>query len=234
MKNVLIVEDNLTMLRGLKDNFELKGYQVKTATDGELGLKAAITGKPDLIILDIMLPKINGYEVCSHIRKKNLDIPIIMLTAKDQEKDIVLGLNLGADDYVTKPFSIKVLLARVEALRRRQKDKEPSVYKFGNCVLDVVNGTFTRDDKKVALTPEEFKLLHLFLRRSGDTLTRGEILSAVWGHSHFITVRDVDNLVNALRNKIEPDPNAPTYIHTEEVVGYRFERPETDGNNTDS
>jgi DNA-binding response OmpR family regulator len=234
MKNVLIVEDNLTMLRGLKDNFESKGYQVKTATDGELGLKAAITGKPDLIILDIMLPKINGYEVCSLIRKKNLDMPIIMLTAKDQEKDIVLGLNLGADDYVTKPFSIKVLLARAEALRRRRRDEEPPVYEFGNCTLDIVNNTFIRDGRDVTLTPEEFKLLHLFLRRSGDTLTRGEILSAVWGHSHFITVRDVDNLVNALRSKIEPDPNAPTYIHTEEVVGYRFERPETNGNNTGS
>jgi two-component system alkaline phosphatase synthesis response regulator PhoP len=233
MKDVLIVEDNLTMLRGLKDNFESKGYQVKTATDGESGLKAALTGKPDLIILDIMLPKMNGYEVCSHIRKQNLDIPIIMLTAKDQEKDVVLGLNLGADDYVTKPFSIKVLLARAEALRRR-KDKEPPVYKFGNCALDVVDGIFTRDDKKVTLTPEEFKLLHLFLRRSGDTLTRGEILSAVWGQSHFINVRDVDNLVNALRSKIEPDPNAPTYIHTEEVVGYRFELPETNGNDIDN
>lgn len=233
MKDVLIIEDNLTMLRGLKDNFQSKGYQVKTATDGELGLKAAITEKPDLIILDIMLPKMNGYEVCSQIRKQNLDTPIIMLTAKDQEKDVVLGLNLGADDYVTKPFSIKVLLARAEALRRR-KDKEPAVYKFGNCALDVAGGVFTRDGKKVMLTPEEFKLLHLFLRRSGETLTRGEILGAVWGHSHFITVRDVDNLVNNLRNKIELDPNDPIYIHTEEVVGYRFERPQTDGNDSDS
>ncbi len=233
MKNVLIVEDNLTMLRGLKDNFESKGYNVKTATDGELGLKAAITEKPDLIILDVMLPKVNGYEVCSLIRKKNLDMPIIMLTAKDQEKDIVLGLNLGADDYVTKPFSIQVLMARAEALRRR-KDKEPPVYKFGDCLLNIVDCTFLRDGKEVALTPEEFKLLHLFLRRPGDTLARGEILSNVWGHSHFITVRDVDNLINVLRNKIEPDPNAPIYIHTEDVVGYRFERPQTNGNNTDS
>jgi DNA-binding response OmpR family regulator len=234
MKNVLIVEDNLTMLRGLKDNFESKGYQVKTATDGELGLKAAITEKPDLIILDIMLPKLNGYEVCSQLRKKNLDIPIIMLTAKDQEKDVVLGLNLGADDYVTKPFSIQVLMARAEALRRRRKNEEPPVYEFGNCRLDIINCTFVRDGREVTLAPEEFKLLHLFLRRSGDTLTRGEILSTVWGHSHFITVRDVDDLVNALRGKIEPDPTAPTYIHTEEIVGYRFERPQTNGNNTDS
>jgi two-component system alkaline phosphatase synthesis response regulator PhoP len=233
MKNVLIVEDNLTMLRGLKDNFESRGYHVKTATDGEQGLKSAIAEKPDLMILDIMLPKMNGYEVCSHIRKQNLDIPIIMLTAKDQEKDVVLGLNLGADDYVTKPFSIKVLLARVEALRRR-KEKEPQVYEFGDCILNIADDNFIRDGKEVPLTPEEFKMLHLFLRRPGDTLTRGEILNAVWGHSHFITVRDVDNLVNNLRTKIEPDPNSPIYIHTEEVIGYRFEMPEKNGNNTDS
>ena len=233
MKNVLIVEDNLTMLRGLKDNFESKGYHVKTATDGEIGLKTAMTEKPDFMILDIMLPKMDGFKVCSHIRKQNLDIPIIMLTAKDQEKDVVLGLNLGADDYVTKPFSIKVLLARAEALRRR-KDKEPQVYKFGNCVLNVVNGIFTRDDKKVTLTTEEFKLLHLFLRRHGDTIAKEDILSAVWGYCHFITIRDVDNLVSSLRSKVEPDPNAPIYIHTSELKGYRFERPENDGNSADN
>lgn len=233
MKNVLIVEDNLAMLRGLKDNFESKGYHVKTATDGEMGLKTAMTEKPDFMILDIMLPKMSGFGVCSHIRKQNLDIPIIMLTAKDQEKDVVLGLNLGADDYVTKPFSIKVLMARAEALRRR-KDKEPPVYKFGNCVLNVVNDIFTRDDKKVTLATEEFKLLHLFLRRHGETIAKEDILSAVWGHSHFITIRDVDNLVSSLRSKVEPDPNAPIYIHTSELKGYRFERPETDGNSADN
>ena len=234
MKNVLIVEDNLPMLRGLKDNFESKGYHVKTAIDGEQGLKAAMSEKPDLIILDIMLPKLNGYEVCSLLRKKDLDIPIIMLTAKDQEKDIVLGLNLGADDYVTKPFSIKVLMARAEALRRRRKDEEPSVYEFGNCTLDIVNDTFIRDGKEVKLTPEEFKLLHLFLRRHGDTLAKEEILGAVWGLSYFITVRDVDDLVSSLRSKVEPDPHAPIYIHTSELKGYRFERPQTNGNSADN
>lgn len=233
MKSVLIIEDNPVMLRGLEDNFKSKGYRVKTATDGELGLKAAMTEKPDLIILDIMLPKINGYEVCSLIRKKNLNIPIIMLTAKDQEKDIVLGLNLGADDYVTKPFSIKILMARAEALRRRRVDGEPMVYEFGNCQLDIIDCTLVRNGSEVTLTSEEFKLLHLFLRRSGDALTRDEILNTVWGYSHFINLRDVDHLVNILRSKIETDPNAPTYIHTERA-GYRFERPEPDGNNTDN
>jgi len=149
MKTVLIVEDNPTMLRGLEDNFEIKGYQVKTARDGEQGLKAALNENPDLIILDIMLPKINGYEICDQVRKKNLDMPIIMLTAKGQESDIVLGLNLGADDYVTKPFSIKELLARVEAFMRRRGEEEPEIYEFGNCQLDTVARTLTRDSKEV-------------------------------------------------------------------------------------
>jgi DNA-binding response OmpR family regulator len=233
MKNVLIIEDNPAMLRGLKDNFEIKGYQVKTAMDGEQGLKAAIYEKPDLIILDVILPKINGYEVCSLLRKKNPDMPIIIVTAKDEEKDIIFGLNLGADDYVTKPFSIKVLLARAEALRRRRRVGEPAVYEFGDCQLDIISYTFMRNGKEVALTPKEFKTLHLFLRRPGDTLTREEILNTVWGYSHFITLRDVDRLVNSLRSKVESDPDTPTYIHTK-GVGYIFNQPEPNGNNTDN
>jgi DNA-binding response OmpR family regulator len=229
MKNVLIIEDNPAMLRGLKDNFETRGYQVHTAMDGEQGLKAAISERPDLVILDVVLPKINGYEVCSLLREKNPDTPIIIVTAKDEEKDIIFGLNLGADDYVTKPFSIKVLLARAEALRRRRRTGEPAVYEFGNCQLDTTSYTFMRNGREVTLTPREFKALHLFLRRNGDTITREEILNTVWGYSHFITLRDVDRLVNALRGKIESDPNTPTYIHTR-GVGYSFSWPETNGN----
>jgi len=234
MKNVLIIEDNSTMLRGLKDNFELKGYRVNTAQDGEQGLDAALAEDPDLIILDIILPKINGYEVCSQIRKKNLDMPIIMITAKDQESDVIFGLNLGADDYVTKPFSIKELLARAEAFMRRRTTKEPAVYEFGSCQLDIVAGTLTRDGREVKLTPGEFKMLHLFLRRAGCTLTCDEIRNTVWGYSHFITLHDIKNTVTTLRNKVEPDPNNPTFIHTVEVIGYKFELPEPDGNHTDS
>ena len=133
METVLIIEDDPTMLRGLEDNFNLKGYRVKTARDGEQGLNAALDVKPDLIILDIMLPKINGYEICRLVRKEKLDMPIIMLTAKGEESDIVLGLNLGADDYVTKPFSIRELLSRVEAFLRRRRKAEPAIHKFGNC-----------------------------------------------------------------------------------------------------
>ena len=234
MRKVLIIEDNSAMLRGLKDNFELKGYGVKTAQDGEQGLNTALTEEPDLIILDIMLPKINGYEICSEVRKKNLDMPIIMLTAKDQESDIILGLNLGADDYMTKPFSIKELLARSEAFMRRRGEEEPEVYEFDNYRLDTIAGTLIRDGKEVELTPGEFKMLHLFLRRAGCTLTSDEVRNAVWGYSRFITLQDIDQAVIALRNKIEPDPNNPTFIHTVEVIGYKFKLPVPNGNDSDN
>ena len=234
MKTVLIIEDNPAMLRGLEDNFDLKGYRVKTARDGEKGLESALTGKPDLIILDIMLPKINGYEICSQIRKKNLDMPIIMLTAKDQESDIVMGLNLGADDYVTKPFSIKELLARAEAFMRRRGGAEPDVYEFGDCRLDIVNEIFTRKGKPVKLSPGQFKMLRLFLKRADCTLTCDEIRGAVWGHSHFVTLRDIDETVSTLQEQIEPDPGNPKFIHRIIDIGYKFKQPEPDGNNPDS
>ncbi len=226
METVLIIEDDSTMLRGLKDNFELKGYRVKTARDGEMGLKAALAEPADLIILDIMLPKINGYEICDEIRKKNLDMPIIMLTAKGEESDIILGLNLGADDYVTKPFSIKELLARSEAFMRRRTKKERDVYEFGDCRLDSVRGVLTRNGKEVKLTPGEFKMMHLFLKRTGCSLTCDEIRNTVWGYSSFITLRDIDHTVAVLRNKIEADPDNPTFIRTIGGIGYKFEPPE--------
>jgi len=226
MKSVLIIEDNPAMLRGLQDNFDLKGYRVKTARDGEQGLKAALTGQHDLIILDIMLPKINGFEICSQIRKNNLDMPIIMLTAKDQESDVVMGLNLGADDYVTKPFSIKELLARAEAFMRRRGGGEPDVYEFGDCRLDIINETFTRNEKPVKLSPGQFKMLRLFLKRADCTLTCDEIRSAVWGHSHFVTLRDIDQAVSTLQQIIEPEPGDPKFIHRIIDIGYKFKHPQ--------
>ncbi|MBN1764913.1 MAG: response regulator transcription factor [Sedimentisphaerales bacterium] len=225
METILIVEDDAAMLRGLKDNFEYEGYTVITAEEGEEGLNAALDGHPDLILLDIMLPKINGYEICRLIRKEKLDMPIIMLTAKGQESDIVLGLNLGADDYVTKPFSIKELLARVEAFLRRRRQAEPDVFEFGNARLDISARTFTRKGKELKLSPKEFKLLHLFLKRPGRALTRDEILNKVWGYDCLVTPRTIDRFVNTLRNKIEPDPHHPTYIHTIREIGYKFTLP---------
>jgi DNA-binding response OmpR family regulator len=223
MKNALIIEDNSAMLRGLKDNFESKGYRVSTARDGEQGLAAALTECPDLVILDVMLPKVNGYEICSQVRSKKLDMPVIMLSARDAESDVVRGLNLGADDYVTKPFSIKELLARAQALMRRRGEDGPAVYEFGDFRLDTATETLTRDGMKIELSPGQFKMFKLFLRRAGCTLTRDELRDAVWGYSHFITQGDVDRTVTALRNKIEPDPENPEFIHTVEVTGYKFE-----------
>lgn len=235
MKSVLIIEDDPTMLRGLEDNFQLKGYHVRTAWDGEQGLNTALTEKPDIIILDIMLPKIDGYDVCAFIRKRNLDMPIIMLTAKNRELDIVRGLNLGVDDYLTKPFSIKELLARAEAfIRRRRCQNEPTVYRFGSCELDTERCTLTRDAKEISLTPGEFDMLRLFVSRAGCALTNDEILNAVWGYSRFISSRDVDRFVASLRNKIEPDALNPSFIHSIADIGYRFDLPQTDGNSANN
>ena len=226
METVLIIEDDPTMLIGLKDNFEFKGYKVLTAADGEKGLKAALNSKPDLILLDIMLPKINGYEICRLIREEKLATPIIMLTAKGEESDIVLGLNLGADDYVTKPFSIKELLARAAAFLRRAKKEVQDAYEFGDFRLDLSARRLTRKGREIELSPKEFNLLEYFVKKSGRALTRDEILNAVWGYDCVVTSRSIDRFVTTLRNKIEPDPARPIFIHTIRQIGYRFEPPE--------
>jgi DNA-binding response OmpR family regulator len=220
---ILIVEDDPTMLRGLKDNFTFKGYSVRTAKDGESGLNEAINSKPDLILLDIMLPKINGYEICRLVRAEGLDMPIIMLTAKGQESDIILGLNLGADDYVTKPFNIQELLARVNAFLRRRRKKEIREFKFGDFTLNMESRRLLRRGKEIELTPKEFGLLALFAKRIGCALTRDEILKHVWGYDILVTARSVDRCINTLRTKIERNPEAPVFIKTIRDVGYRFE-----------
>jgi len=226
METILIVEDDPAMLRGLKDNFEFKGYHVLTAADGEEGLNTALNKKPDLIILDIMLPKINGYEICRLIRKENLDMPIIMLTAKGEESDIILGLNLGADDYVTKPFSVKELLARVAAFLRRRKQAKQDVYEFADFKLDIPARKLMRKGKEIKLSPKEFSLLELFVRMPGRALTRDEILNKVWGYDSFTGQRGIDRFVTTLRDKIEANPHSPAFIHTIREIGYKFEPPE--------
>ena len=226
METVLIIEDDPTMIIGLKDNFEFKGYKVLTAADGEKGLKAALNSRPDLIILDIMLPKINGYEICRLIREEKLAVPIIMLTAKGEESDIVLGLNLGADDYVTKPFSIKELLARAAAFLRRAKKEVQDAYEFSGLRLDISARRLTRKNKEIELSPKEFNMLEYFVKKPGRALTRDEILNAVWGYDCVVTSRSIDRFVTTLRNKIEPDPARPIFIHTLRQIGYRFEPPE--------
>ena len=221
---VLIIEDDPSMLRGLKDNFEFDGYKVLTATDGDAGVKAALGAKPDLVILDVMLPKVNGYEVCRFIREEKLAMPVLMLTAKSQESDIILGLKLGADDYVTKPFSIKEVLARAEVLLRRQRREPAEVYTFGDCRLDCDARTFHRAGKEEPLSPKEFELLRFFASRPGQALSRDLIMNSVWGYDAAVTPRSIDRFVNALRNKIEDDPAAPRHIRTVREFGYKFEK----------
>src|SRR5436190_21161775 len=179
---ILIIEDDPALLRGLKDNFEAQNYVVTPARDGEAGLTSALADPPDLVILDIMLPKMNGFEICRAIRARRLEMPIIMLTAKGQEQDIIRGLELGADDYVTKPFSIRELLARAKAFLRRRQAASSTVFQFGDCQLDLTAHKLFRNGSEIALTAKEFRLLEFFLQRPGRALTRDQALDAVWGH----------------------------------------------------
>ena len=221
--SILIVEDDDALLRGLSDNFRAHGYRVRVAQDGREGLEAAIGEPSDLILLDIMLPQMNGYEICREVRRRGLDSTIIMLTAKGQEDDIVRGLELGADDYVTKPFGIRELLARAKALLRRNSREAAEAIAFGDCTLDLVAHKLHRGGKEIELTTKEFRLLEFLVKRSGQALTRNAILDAVWGSSVIVTARSVDRCVTTLRGKIEPDPRRPRWIHTIRDVGYRFE-----------
>jgi DNA-binding response OmpR family regulator len=221
--HVLIIEDDPTLLRGLKDNFEFEGCRVQTASDGDAGLKQAMALRPDLIVLDLMLPKINGYEICRFLREEKMDTPILMLTAKGQESDIVLGLKLGADDYVTKPFSIKELLARAEALVRRTRRRDETMHEFGDCRLDTKARTLTRAGKEVALSPKEFELLAYFVSNAGRALNRDTIMARVWGYDAMVTPRSIDRFVTVLRQKIEPEPGEPRFIKTVREFGYKFD-----------
>jgi len=221
-RTILIIEDDPALLRGLKDNFEAQGYLVRAARDGQKGLEALLTAPPDLLLLDLMLPKVNGYEICQTARARQLDMPIIMLTAKGQEDDIVRGLELGADDYVTKPFSIRELIARVKAFLRRQ-GPDSAGYEFGDCRLDLTAHKLFRKGKEVELTAKEFRLLEFFVKRAGRALTRDSILEAVWGDEVIVTDRSVDRCVTTLRSKLEPDSRNPRFIHTIRDIGYRFE-----------
>jgi DNA-binding response OmpR family regulator len=221
-ERILIIEDEPALLRGLKDNFLSLGYEVFTANDGEKGLQAVLNYEPDLVLLDLMLPKVSGYEICRRARAQQLDMPIIMLTARGQEEDIVRGLDCGADDYVTKPFSIRELIARVKAFLRRRKVTN-SVYKFGDYHLDLSAYKLFGPAGEVILTAKEFRLLEFFLRSAGRALTRDRILDAVWGEEIVVTDRSVDRCVTTLRSKIESDPKNPEFIKTIRDIGYRFE-----------
>ncbi|MEM7231145.1 MAG: response regulator transcription factor [Planctomycetota bacterium] len=223
MSFVLIVEDDPTLRRVLRDNFEQSGYQVEVAADGAAGLEIALNERPALIVLDLMLPEINGYEVCRRLRENGVEIPIIMLTAKSEEADLILGLEIGADDYVTKPFSIKELIARAKAFLRRQQKSSPKTWRFGKFELSVESRTLERNGDRLELTPREFDLLSTLVSQAGKALTRDEILNAAWGYDAYVTPRSVDRCVKTLRAKIEDDTRRPRFIQTVREVGYRFE-----------
>jgi DNA-binding response OmpR family regulator len=222
-RRILIVEDEPALLRGLKDTFASKGCDVLSAQDGETGLDLALSKNPDLILLDIMLPRVNGYEICRAVREHGLEMPILMLTAKGQEEDIILGLNLGADDYITKPFRIRELVARANAFLRRSGSKQASSCKFGDFELNLAAHKLFHNGGEVAMTAKEFRLLAYFASRRGCALTRDDILNSVWGNSVMVTPRSIDRFVATLRAKIEPDPHNPTYLQTIRDIGYRFE-----------
>ena len=224
MPIILIVEDEYSMRVGLEDAFKHAGYDVVSAADGETGLQLVEQRKPDLIILDVMLPGIDGLEVCKHLRSKGFLKPILMLTARSQDIDKVIGLELGADDYVTKPFNDRELFSRVKALLRRGS-KSPSaeeVHRFGSAVLDFAHFTAHKDGKPLQLTSTEFSLLQYLISQTGNIVTREDLLNKVWGYEFYPQSRTVDNHILRLRQKLEDDPNQPRHILTIRGRGYRF------------
>jgi two-component system alkaline phosphatase synthesis response regulator PhoP len=224
LSKVLIVEDEPDMVLGLKDNFEFEGYEVVTASDGAAGLERARDQKPDLVILDIMLPKLSGLEVCKTLRGEGFEAPIIMLTARGQEIDKVVGLELGADDYVTKPFSIRELLARVRAILRRTegRKKRLSRYRFADVELDFETYRGKKAGEPLDMSPREFELLRYLIERKGETVSRDRLLEDVWGYESYPSTRTVDTHIAKLRAKIGDSGSEPRHILTIHGVGYKF------------
>jgi DNA-binding response OmpR family regulator len=224
MAKILIVEDEPGMVAGLRDNFEFEGYEVLTARDGVAGLERALRESPDLVLLDVMMPRMSGLDVCKQLKAKRPMLPVIMLTARGQEVDKVVGLELGADDYVTKPFSIRELLARVKAVLRRAQvaPKSQDRYSFGEVEVDVRSCQVSRHGKTLEFSSKEFDLLRYFLSHPGETLSRDRLLEDVWGYDHFPTTRTVDAHIVRLRHKIEPKPEEPRFILTVHGTGYKF------------
>lgn len=227
---VLVVEDDATLRLGLVKTLRSAGFRVVTAATGLEGFDAATAERPDLVLLDVMLPGMNGFEVCEELRRIDPDLPIIMLTAKGEEQDKVRGLKLGADDYVVKPFGVEELLARVAAALRRKRMAETTTQRIeiGVVSIDFAAHRVLRDGEPVELTALEMSLLRYFVKNEGVLLPRQRILDAVWGSDYFGTDRTVDNFINRLRTKLEVDPKEPRYIVTVRGAGYRFSRSETE------
>jgi len=225
MKKILIIEDEQDLIKGLKLNLSDEGFDVDWAVNGVEGLRKAVEEAPDLIILDIMLPELNGLEVCRKLRQKNINIPVIMLTAKGEEIDKVVGLELGADDYITKPFSIRELLARIKA-RLRNAEREvkpvPELYSFGDIEIDFARFKIRRNGKELDLTSLEMDILRYFIIHRGEVVSRNDLLDKIWGYESYPTTRTIDNHILKLRKKIEEDPSHPRYIISVYGGGYRF------------
>jgi DNA-binding response OmpR family regulator len=225
MSRILIIEDELPMRTALQDCLEGEGYRVLTAANGEDGLQRALVDKPDLILLDVMMPKLDGYAVCAELRRLGNAVPILMLTAKGQVEDRVTGLDAGADDYLVKPFSTGELLARIRAILRRLQTKTKAVttIQLGDVQIDFLRQEATRKKKPLHLTAKEFAILRLLAEAEGESISRERFLDLVWGYAAFPTTRTVDNHIATLRGKIEADPEQPRWIKTVHGVGYRLD-----------
>jgi DNA-binding response OmpR family regulator len=224
MNKVLVIEDDSAILRGLADNLTHEGYEVLAATTGETGYGLQKNHKPDLIVLDLMLPGMSGLELCRKLRSEGVQTPVLMLTAKSEESDRVLGLDIGADDYVTKPFSLRELMARVRALLRRTSSSAglPDDLRFGDVEVDFRRYIALRKGKPVEMTRKEFATLRLLVSKAGEVVTRDELLNEVWGYESYPVSRTVDNHIAGLRAKLEADPARPVHIRTVHGVGYKF------------
>jgi DNA-binding response OmpR family regulator len=224
MKRVLIVEDDPSLLSGLKDVLSFKSYEILMANDGETGYEVALKEKPDLIILDIMLPMMDGFTFCAKLREEGNETPILMLTARGNEHEKIKGLDIGADDYVTKPFSLPELLARVRALLRRGPKGAPAVdsIRIGDVKIDFRKFEASKGEEVLKLSPKEFGILRYLAARSGEAVTRDELLDEVWGYELYPTTRTVDNHIAQLRSKVEQSPDAPRYLITVHGIGYKL------------
>jgi DNA-binding response OmpR family regulator len=227
VSRVLVIEDEAAILRGLADNLRLESYEVLTATDGESGYELLRSQKPDLVVLDLMLPRMSGYDVCRKARAGGIQTPILMLTARGQEMDRVAGLDLGADDYVAKPFSLPELLARIRALLRRSQAGAEADELIGSLAFDNVEIDFEKYEarsagREVEMTREEFQVLRHLASRPGQVVTREELLEAVWGYEKYPTTRTVDNHILSLRTKLERESGKPRHLLTVHGVGYKW------------
>jgi DNA-binding response OmpR family regulator len=226
MKSILLIEDDPAILNGLKEAFEVENYKISTASDGEKGYQAAKKENFDLILLDLMLPFKDGFEICRDLRKDGIATPIIMLTSKKEEIDKVVGLEIGADDYMTKPFSLKELLARMKAVIRRSQTPliDPEEISFDNIHLNFKKLEASKNGQSIKLSATEFKIIKYFIQHEGEVVTRIQFLDDVWGYDAFPTTRTVDNYILSIRKKLEDDPAAPLHFITVHSAGYKFQK----------